>query len=65
VHVATGDASRRQSTRRIPITLHLALEVFVLQLVVEVGDARMLVPTLPWILTIDDRIALDKAVVGK
>ena len=64
LHVATANAAGRKSSRSFSLLPHLRIEVFVLQLFIEDRYALvMIVLSLTWVMTIDQRVALDKTII--
>ena len=65
VDVGVGDAAGRQATRCLLVLLKLAIKVFVLDLIIQVRNARVVVDAISGGLTIDERVAIDETVFSK
>ena len=65
VDVAASDTTRWQTSWRFLILLQMAFKVFVLDLVIQIWNRRVVVNTLPRRLTIDERVAIRHVFVSK
>ena len=65
VDVAASDATRWKTSWRFLILLQMTFKVFVLDLVIQVWNRRVVVNTLPRWLTIDERVAIRHVFISK